>query len=58
MVMLINIYSFYDEAQMTSRFMIVNCEAKKKQAVQDKQVSYLHVHNTTVKFVNAENKPP
>ena len=39
-----------------SRLTVVSCEAKKKQAIHDEQVSYLHV--APLKFVNALNKPP
>ena len=37
--------------------MIVSHEAKKKQVVYDKQVSFFTC-STAVKFVNALNKPP
>ena len=43
---------------VVSRLTIVSSEAKKKQAVRDKPVSYLHVRSSAVKFVDALNKPP
>ena len=33
-------------------------EAKKKQAVRDKRLSYLQVASTTLKLVNTLHKPP
>ena len=39
-----------------SRLTIVNHKAKKKQAVRDKRVSYLHIASTTVKLANTLNK--
>ena len=41
-----------------SRLVIVSRKVKKKQAVHDERVSYLHVASTTVKLVNALNKLP
>ena len=41
-----------------SRLTIVSREAKKKQAVRNERVSYLHLYSTALKFVNALNKPP
>ena len=42
------------------RLTIVGCDAKKKQAVHDKRVCYLHntICSTIVKFINALNKLP
>ena len=43
---------------MNYNLTIVSHEAKKKQAVHNKRLSYLQVDSTAVKFVNALNKPP
>ena len=43
---------------MSSRLMIVNCEAKKKQAICDERMCCLHICSTALKFVNALGQPP